>query len=532
MSPRNSYYTFLLFLLLLLLLPACSGRKSQPETLWDTGFPETDSILTLIDSLENPASYGRSADDVDYDRLYMLYMSVDSIHRLRTDSVSQALTLFARAATSDESDFNDIKAYALDSAALGLIDSAATPYLYNRLAYEKAYLNPDITTETGVLYNAVAYFSSINDSILVTDALFALNEAYANIWDEATMNQCYNDIIRFSKAANHQLRSLMKFNILMDKRANDSCSYAACIDSMRIDKAFFDSAPTIGVIIYSDIYRLKGEDAALDTAATYMERLRFYHESKRVYASQRLRQEMRHNAPADSLRALATMLSSGMQYPGTIEIETFPVLRDYYTYCGNSDSAAIVQALLSELTTKAKAYKAATGMTRMNMERHLDRALTDRDIHSSKSRRTWLWISAVTLTIILLSATTLIVRLNRRKRQCEESLGKELELARRRITIAKLQEVEKGQSEDDWERFQAVFVEMHPDFPENLRRACPALTKGDIRMCALLSMDMDTKHIARILGINPESVKKHRQRLRAKFGIPPGTDWPQFLSRF
>lgn len=73
---------------------------------------------------------------------------------------------------------------------------------------------------------------------------------------------------------------------------------------------------------------------------------------------------------------------------------------------------------------------------------------------------------------------------------------------------------------------------MHPDFPENLRRACPALTKGDIRMCALLSMDMDTKHIARILGINPESVKKHRQRLRAKFGIPPGVDWPQFLSRF
>lgn len=51
-------------------------------------------------------------------------------------------------------------------------------------------------------------------------------------------------------------------------------------------------------------------------------------------------------------------------------------------------------------------------------------------------------------------------------------------------------------------------------------------------MCALLSMDMDTKHIARILGINPESVKKHRQRLRAKFGIPPGVDWPQFLSRF
>lgn len=88
---------------------------------------------------------------------------------------------------------------------------------------------------------------------------------------------------------------------------------------------------------------------------------------------------MSNNSPADSLRALAYMLTPGMEYPGTIEIETLPILRDYYTYCGNSDSAAIVQAMLSELTTKAKAYKAATEMTRMNMERHLERALANRD---------------------------------------------------------------------------------------------------------------------------------------------------------
>lgn len=46
---------------------------------------------------------------------------------------------------------------------------------------------------------------------------------------------------------------------------------------------------------------------------------------------------MSNNSPADSLRALAYMLTPGMEYPGTIEIETLPILRDYYTYCGNSD---------------------------------------------------------------------------------------------------------------------------------------------------------------------------------------------------
>lgn len=82
MSSRNNYFIFLPYILLLLMLPACSGRKSNPESFWDTGFPETDSILTLIDSLENPESYGGS-DVIDFDRLYLLYQSIDSIHSSR-----------------------------------------------------------------------------------------------------------------------------------------------------------------------------------------------------------------------------------------------------------------------------------------------------------------------------------------------------------------------------------------------------------------------------------------------------------------
>lgn len=86
--------------------------------------------------------------------------------------------------------------------------------------------------------------------------------------------------------------------------------------------------------------------------------------------------------------------------------------------------------------------------------------------------------------------------------------------------------------EEDRQRFEAVFVEMHPDFPGRLKEVCPELTKGDIRMCAMLRMGLDTKHIARILSIHPEAVKKHRQRLRAKFGLSPDVDWQEFLSKF
>ena len=49
---------------------------------------------------------------------------------------------------------------------------------------------------------------------------------------------------------------------------------------------------------------------------------------------------------------------------------------------------------------------------------------------------------------------------------------------------------------------------------------------------ALLDMGLETKHIAQLLMIRPESVKKHRQRLRAKFGITPDVPWDAFLANF
>ena len=86
--------------------------------------------------------------------------------------------------------------------------------------------------------------------------------------------------------------------------------------------------------------------------------------------------------------------------------------------------------------------------------------------------------------------------------------------------------------DDDWERFSAVFTEMRPGFVDNLKREYPQLTRGDIRFCCLLDMDLDTKHIAQLLMIRPESVKKHRQRLRAKFGITPDVKWSDFFASF
>lgn len=58
----------------------------------------------------------------------------------------------------------------------------------------------------------------------------------------------------------------------------------------------------------------------------------------------------------------------------------------------------------------------------------------------------------------------------------------------------------------------------------------PALTQGEKRLCCLLSLDMDAKQMARLLMIQPDSVKKTRHRLRRKLGMKPDETFTSFFS--
>jgi len=117
-------------------------------------------------------------------------------------------------------------------------------------------------------------------------------------------------------------------------------------------------------------------------------------------------------------------------------------------------------------------------------------------------------------------------------------LNAALDNSRRRLVVAEAKSEGRAAKSEvdgdggDWERFEAVFTEMHPGFADGLRRDFPALTRNDIRLCAFISMDMEIKHIARMLGIQPDSVKKQMRRLRTKLGLAPGAPLAPFLARY
>ncbi len=87
-------------------------------------------------------------------------------------------------------------------------------------------------------------------------------------------------------------------------------------------------------------------------------------------------------------------------------------------------------------------------------------------------------------------------------------------------------------SEEDWVRFDEHFDAVHVGFLHQLHGDYPALTPGDLRLAALLRMNLPSKEIAPLLHLSVRGVENKRYRLRKKLELPGEanlTEW--ILSR-
>ena len=69
----------------------------------------------------------------------------------------------------------------------------------------------------------------------------------------------------------------------------------------------------------------------------------------------------------------------------------------------------------------------------------------------------------------------------------------------------------------------------HQEFITRLLFKNPKLTKTEQRLCSLLLMDLSSKDISNIMNVEPESIKKSRNRLRKKLDLEPKADLTEFL---
>ena len=84
----------------------------------------------------------------------------------------------------------------------------------------------------------------------------------------------------------------------------------------------------------------------------------------------------------------------------------------------------------------------------------------------------------------------------------------------------------------EWDLFLSNFDLIHQHFFRNLRQRFPELTPNDLKLCALLRLNMSTKDMADMLNIGVRAVETARYRLRKKMELDSNVDLVQFLIDF
>jgi len=88
------------------------------------------------------------------------------------------------------------------------------------------------------------------------------------------------------------------------------------------------------------------------------------------------------------------------------------------------------------------------------------------------------------------------------------------------------------QLDRDWKMLIANFEEVHPGFFSRLKKMHPRLSSNDIKHCACIKMNFDTKEIARFFNIKAPSVQIGRVRLKKKMGLPDSADLRTYILNF
>ncbi|WP_316746463.1 tetratricopeptide repeat protein [Pedobacter gandavensis] len=93
-----------------------------------------------------------------------------------------------------------------------------------------------------------------------------------------------------------------------------------------------------------------------------------------------------------------------------------------------------------------------------------------------------------------------------------------------------IQRINQNINQDQhWKDFSRMFEQIHQTFFDHLKAHCDDLTANDIRLVALIKMNLSSKDMAVLFGISQDSLRVARYRLRKKLNLPQGENLSTFI---
>lgn len=84
----------------------------------------------------------------------------------------------------------------------------------------------------------------------------------------------------------------------------------------------------------------------------------------------------------------------------------------------------------------------------------------------------------------------------------------------------------------DWDEFRMYFEQVHTEFFKKIKEKYPDLSPSELRLCALVKLNLSMKESATLLGISVDSVKTARHRLRKKLQLNTEQSLEDFIMTF
>jgi DNA-binding CsgD family transcriptional regulator len=85
--------------------------------------------------------------------------------------------------------------------------------------------------------------------------------------------------------------------------------------------------------------------------------------------------------------------------------------------------------------------------------------------------------------------------------------------------------------EDYWNEFRLIFDKVHASFFASLNRHSPDLTPAEVRLLALVKMNLGSADMSRLLGVTPDSLRVMRYRVKKKLRLGADDSLQQFIEQ-
>lgn len=540
------------------------GCDRRPSAEWPATEQQFDFLNARLDSIYKSGTLDEgSIADVE---------AMEKMARSSGDKRQKAMALYWKSMVLD-SQWPDSAEVWL-SKALEATDSTAWPYMHARISLAHSIYNRDHIARYSAIKSALDYFTLAHDDYMCFIATRNLGTFYLSISELEGYQRCNAEVERICKQlGNDTLATKSRMNhAVYYIQQGDSLKAAEILRELINSPLIRNDSVFLGRL-YVNIGLLTKDAESLHRAIEVSPLFRGTPSYRATieFAMARIYNEIGEAEKCDSMLSFIA--------PLTIKDGDIPAKKDLYTILASrssqkGDSAQAYRHLLTAQTYLDSIDVADKRVAVADYSRRDDIKRLEREHARESSLVRIKWLAMLSAVLLVMLAVAFFYR-DRQRKMKEAKLKAEAEMAVLNLALEKekrglaamsvamterdnvIDEVsdlldglhQKGKlaSEDMHQVTQTIrmsqsFQQEYAEFKRSIEMVTPGFTKrfveeypgvsdGDVKIALLISIGLSSKQIAQVLHIQPDSIKKNRQRLRQRMGLTPEQSLEAILRR-